>query len=188
MRPVVKLNRSPLIPPLPGLTPLRPCIRTGTLTAIPPPLSHGIPSVRLFHTQGEEPAAPASNSPTEKTALRRLPLQCTGCGAFTQTADSTQAGYFNLERRAVREYLGLVEPRKKRARAQADVAAAEDQVVEATLANLDPAQLEALGLSREDLIPERADPELETESRFIFMRRQRRAHSTSTVCEKQKKY
>jgi bifunctional DNA-binding transcriptional regulator/antitoxin component of YhaV-PrlF toxin-antitoxin module len=80
--------------------------------------------------------------------LRRLPLQCTGCGAFTQTADPDQAGYYNLGRKAVREYLGLSERRASKA----DVVSEEDRVVQEALKNLPTEELEALGLSADTLL------------------------------------
>lgn len=84
--------------------------------------------------------------------MRRLPLQCTGCGAFTQTTDPTQAGYFNLERKAVQEYLGLIEPKTPKVEEVSE----EDKVVEQALSKLPPEQLEALGLSKDDLIADKA--------------------------------
>jgi genetic interactor of prohibitins 3, mitochondrial len=42
------------------------------------------------------------------TPVRTLPVQCAGCGALSQTAVAGQPGYFSLDRRAVKAYLGLV--------------------------------------------------------------------------------
>lgn len=35
----------------------------------------------------------------------RLPPQCAGCGALSQTADANEPGFFDLKRRSVKEYL-----------------------------------------------------------------------------------
>lgn len=106
------------------------------------------PSLRRFqHTRSGE--ALKGGIPTGRPILRRLPLQCTGCGAFAQTTDATQAGFFNLERRAVQEYLGLVEPKTPTVR---EAVEEEDRVVQAALNNLPSEQLEALGLTKVALI------------------------------------
>ena len=44
-----------------------------------------------------------NNEPEKK----RLPTQCHGCGGFAQSTDPSQAGYYNMERHAVKKYLGL---------------------------------------------------------------------------------
>ena len=122
---------------------------------------HGDPLLRRFQHTGTShtETSPAETSPPaeisiDKPIARRLPLQCTGCGAFTQTADATQAGYFNLQRKGVQEFLGLLEPKAPRTD---EVPEAEDKVVEEALGNLTPEQLEALGLSKDDLIATKED-------------------------------
>lgn len=40
---------------------------------------------------------------THKESL--LPLACSGCGALSQTVDSSQAGFYNLSRSAVKAFL-----------------------------------------------------------------------------------
>ncbi|KAM0553899.1 hypothetical protein ACHAPJ_007245 [Fusarium lateritium] len=71
---------------------------------------------------------------------RRLPLNCTGCGAFAQTNDPQQLGYFDLESKRVKKWLN------PRAYEHEHTASQEDAVVDDVLKNLDPSQLEALGL------------------------------------------
>lgn len=113
---------------------------------------------RSQHTQSYETSSTTEISP-DKAVVRRLPLQCTGCGAFTQTMDPSQPGYFNLKRKAVQEYLGLIEPKTPRV----DEVPEADRVVEEALSKLPPEQLEALGLSKDHLIADRpaAKPEEE---------------------------
>lgn len=106
------------------------------------------PLPRRLHAQSHEAPSVAGKS-HEKAILKRLPLQCTGCGAFTQTVDPASAGYFNLGRKAVREYLGLVQTKSPKKEVPD-----EDRVVVEALNNFPPEQLEALGLSRDSLIPD----------------------------------
>ncbi|KAJ9149409.1 hypothetical protein NKR23_g4415 [Pleurostoma richardsiae] len=64
---------------------------------------------------------------------RTLPLQCSGCGALSQTKHPEQAGYYSPDRKAVRRYLGL-EKEEKRHRD-------EDKVLEQALQHINPAEL-----------------------------------------------
>ncbi|SPO05771.1 uncharacterized protein DNG_08458 [Cephalotrichum gorgonifer] len=63
------------------------------------------------------------------------------------------AGFFNIQRRAVQEYLGLAKPRIP----DPEVGLEEDKVVEEALKNLSPEQREALGLEEESLLGDRGD-------------------------------
>ncbi|KHJ35834.1 putative p-loop containing nucleoside triphosphate hydrolase [Erysiphe necator] len=57
---------------------------------------------------------PSRDSPDfEKWALSKLPRQCPGCGAPSQTVDSHGPGYYDLRRHAVIKYLGLAKSNKK---------------------------------------------------------------------------
>lgn len=105
---------------------------------------------RFQHTESGEGSK--AGIQTGRPISRRLPLQCTGCGAFTQTTDAAQAGFFNLERRAVQEYLGLVEPKTRTVN---EAVEEEDRVVEEALSKLPPQQLEALGLTKDALISDK---------------------------------
>ena len=109
---------------------------------------HARPSLRRLQHTGTGDSSRAG-IPTGQTILRRLPLQCTGCGAFTQTTDPAQAGFFNLQRRAVQEYLGFTEPK---APTVDEAVAEENRVIEETLSNLPQEQLDALGLTKDALI------------------------------------
>ena len=109
---------------------------------------HARPSLRRLQHTGSGDSSRAG-IPTDRPILRRLPLQCTGCGAFTQTTDAGQAGFFDLQRRAVQEYLGLIEPK---ARTVDEAVEEENRVIEEALSNLPQSQLEALGLTKDALI------------------------------------
>ncbi|CAG8954821.1 hypothetical protein HYFRA_00008506 [Hymenoscyphus fraxineus] len=60
-----------------------------------------------------------------------LPQQCPGCGALSQTAVADQAGYYNIQRRSVREYVGGAVAKGEEDR--------EEAIVRAALANAGPA-------------------------------------------------
>ncbi len=76
---------------------------------------------------------------------RSLPLQCPGCGAFSQTTTPGQPGFFNLSRTATKQYLGLP--------THAPQTRPEDQVVRDALQNADSERMRQLGLDLESLLP-----------------------------------
>ncbi|ROV95126.1 hypothetical protein VSDG_05802 [Cytospora chrysosperma] len=79
------------------------------------------PTEYLEHVERLEPAerpeAPSAQEhvSVQLTPVRKLPVQCAGCGALSQTAVPDQPGYFDLGRKAVRSYVGLLkeEPRRR---------------------------------------------------------------------------
>ena len=85
---------------------------------------------RKLHTIRNEtsfsPPKPAENS-TRTTAtgspslLSRLPPQCSGCGALTQTIDKDEPGYFDVNRKSIKQFL---------AGTSHDYASQSDKVVE----------------------------------------------------------
>ncbi|KAK3493154.1 hypothetical protein B0T13DRAFT_475725 [Neurospora crassa] len=112
--------------------------------------NHAIPSIqcRRLHTE----PSPEAHTPTEplhaeKEPIRTLPIQCTGCGALSQTTVPEQAGYFDLSRKAVKEYLGLIEPEKRK------VVRSSDRVIEDVLKNIDMEELERRGVDLKSLLP-----------------------------------
>ena len=44
-------------------------------------------------------------STLKPTLLTKLPLQCSGCGAFSQTAEPEQPGFYTLTRKSIKEHL-----------------------------------------------------------------------------------
>lgn len=104
---------------------------------------HGEP-VRVG-AQEDEAAA------TTPVPRRQLPMQCHGCGAFSQTALPDVAGYFNPQRNAVKNYTGTqdkLDPRKyPRYKAQSDI-------VRASLQSLGDEKLAELGLDPKSLLLE----------------------------------
>ncbi|KAI0402364.1 hypothetical protein F4802DRAFT_576251 [Xylaria palmicola] len=102
---------------------------------------------RCLHVQADAsttvspatPVSPPSTSPvTAPLPSRSLPRQCRGCGALSQTSQSNQPGYFSLERRAVREYIGTARSSSR--------SRSEDKIYEDALRRLDPGQLERQGV------------------------------------------
>ena len=84
-----------------------------------------------------DPRAQYSSISTGATSsAARLPLQCPGCGAFTQTIKENEAGYYTLTRRTVRKYLEGEQDTKP---------SAEDEIVKAALQNVDEKTAKALG-------------------------------------------
>jgi len=116
----------------------------------------------LDNKQAAPPAhvSPAANAtapaaPLEQP-LRRLPLTCHGCGAFSQTSDPTQLGYFEPRSRRVRYWI------KPSREARASFSHKdEDKLVDDVLASLDSSKCEELGLNSSTLVaegyPERVD-------------------------------
>jgi genetic interactor of prohibitins 3, mitochondrial len=98
---------------------------------------------RCLHARSAvDESAPTESPQAPQARKKSLPLQCHGCGGFTQTTDTSQAGYYNLDRRAVRRYLGLEGADGKPLKENKD----EDLVVEQALGSLDPAALAELGI------------------------------------------
>lgn len=82
------------------------------------------------------------DEPPRGTRVRTLPVQCAGCGALSQTAVPDQPGYYNLDRRAVKTYLGLVKEEQRQS--------SEDAVLQEALQNRGEL-LEQLGLAKASL-------------------------------------
>ncbi|KAK1986679.1 hypothetical protein LZ30DRAFT_581513 [Colletotrichum cereale] len=105
-------------------------------------------------TEAAAPPPPATE-PTLKLSTKKLPLQCSGCGALAQTTDAGQAGYYDLSRKAVREF--LTSDSEKDAEKELRE---EDKVVDEALQNLGEEQLAQLGLDPKTL---RYGEELDTD-------------------------
>ncbi|KAK3304513.1 uncharacterized protein B0T15DRAFT_244046 [Chaetomium strumarium] len=103
---------------------------------------------RRLHT---ETVASVHREPPVSTKLppKTLPVQCHGCGALSQTTVPNEAGYYNVSRKAVRQYLGLEEERLAKPRDA-------DRIVEQTLKSVDVEALERQGINLKTLLPERA--------------------------------
>ena len=153
MRPALRqartlLNHDALQAPIPSfLCPalLRPATSTSR--------RHAEPTQRFStfrRAQQEAPAAIPSTETVENQPLkapskstrpeqRSLPRACPGCGAPTQLFDKKEAGYYNVDRGAVRGYLNW-DPSKVQEATQ------EDDVYSKALKDADPALLKELGV------------------------------------------
>ncbi|OHW99870.1 DUF974 domain-containing protein [Colletotrichum incanum] len=110
--------------------------------------------VEASTTSEAPPPPPPATEPTQQLPTKKLPLQCSGCGALTQTTDAGQAGYYDLSRKAVREFLAPANDKNTEKELRE-----EDKVVDEALQNLGEEQLAQLGLDPKTL---RYGEELET--------------------------
>ncbi|EAQ83924.1 hypothetical protein CHGG_10328 [Chaetomium globosum CBS 148.51] len=104
--------------------------------------------VRRLHTEtvasvNVEPLA-LNNQPT-----KTLPLQCHGCGALSQTTVPDEAGYYDVSRKAVKRYLGLMQETDEEKPQETD------QIVQQALQSVDVEALERQGINLKALLPER---------------------------------
>jgi hypothetical protein len=98
-------------------------------TAPPPETSHILPS---------------KPSPDPSSTQRSLPRACPGCGAPSQIYDKREAGFYNVDRNSIREYLDGNPKRPKEA-------TAEDDIYAKALKNVKPELLGELGLQDENI-------------------------------------
>ncbi|KAI1323512.1 hypothetical protein F5Y16DRAFT_344842 [Xylariaceae sp. FL0255] len=97
------------------------------------------PTTRCLHVQADASTSIDPESDTAATtlalrpALRKLPHQCSGCGALSQTSTPNQPGYYDVKRNAVKRWLGADERRYQSRQ--------EDKIFEDAMKNLDPAEL-----------------------------------------------
>ncbi|KAI2611528.1 uncharacterized protein GGS25DRAFT_483084 [Hypoxylon fragiforme] len=84
--------------------------------------------------------------------IKKLPRQCRGCGALSQTTLPNQPGYFDLGRKAVRNFLNPSIPSRDR-RSQL-----EESVVENALKHLDREELAKKGVDVEALMTSLTPP------------------------------
>ncbi|KAF2787799.1 hypothetical protein K505DRAFT_329415 [Melanomma pulvis-pyrius CBS 109.77] len=83
-----------------------------------------------------------------------LPRACPGCGAPTQLLDRDDAGYYDMERRAVQAFLDYDPSKQREAKKEGDV-------YTRALKSMDPKLLEQLGVNKEvlDITADKAAPE-----------------------------
>lgn len=109
-------------------------------------------STQALRSTSSSAKLPESTEVARATPLiTKLPLQCSGCGALSQVVDKDEAGYYNVKRKSVDEYLrGGAAPTMLE----------EDTIVERSLqaaADLDPGILAQLGIPRKEAKPGRRD-------------------------------
>ncbi|KAK4102579.1 hypothetical protein N658DRAFT_495286 [Parathielavia hyrcaniae] len=104
--------------------------------------------VRRLYTQSTE-ATHTDPPPLAKQPAKTLPLQCHGCGALSQTTVPNEAGYYDVSRKVVRQYLGVLE--EKGHTRPSD----PDHLIQQTLQSVDVEALERQGINLRALLPER---------------------------------
>lgn len=92
-------------------------------------------------TENQPIDTPQGNAPISG---RSLPRACPGCGAPSQVFDKSEAGFYNVDRKVVQEYLGWKTDRIQEA-------SEEDDVYARALKSVDSTVLEELGVSKEGL-------------------------------------
>lgn len=107
---------------------------------------------RRLHTFTASTTATTATTPPplrqpDSTPPKTLPLQCSGCGALSQSSQPDLAGYYDLERKAVKSYLGLLKEEPKRARES-------DRVVQDALRSLKLEEMGELGTDLKTLMRE----------------------------------
>jgi len=84
-------------------------LRIVSTTRIPPckhqPKPAGRTSQRRFISSAASDNSPGKIQTSGIAGLNKLPQQCAGCGAFSQTVDQQGPGYFTLTRGSVKNYL-----------------------------------------------------------------------------------
>lgn len=83
---------------------------------------------RLFHSVSHP--LPKETHPDSIQNPVRLPRQCAGCGAFSQTSDNGEPGFYSLGRRSVKEFLAPTSESENAKRLS------EREIIEAALRNL----------------------------------------------------
>lgn len=116
-------------------------------TTTPRPRLVDLQQTRGLHAEAAESQQDACAEPIP---VRKLPGQCHGCGALSQTAVPDQPGYYDLKRKAVRLFLGILkeEPRHR----------PEDDIVQASLRSLSADKLREIGVDPKSLA-QKEDPE-----------------------------
>ncbi|ORY18737.1 hypothetical protein BCR34DRAFT_595961 [Clohesyomyces aquaticus] len=113
------------------------CRQTRSLSSFRPSHQQAAASSRTEH----DPSS--TNHDASFSNHRTLPSSCPGCGAPTQVVDKNEAGYYNIDRNAVKTYLNY-EPDQPEEKIQED-----DVFAKALQAN--PAIMEELGFGKSDL-------------------------------------
>lgn len=131
--------------------------RTGraTSTEVPRQRFLSLYQTRKVHTESPHLKDDLS---TELLPIRKLPIQCHGCGALSQTAVPNEPGYYNLDRKPVKVYLGIFKE-ETRHRPQ-------DDIIQASLGRLGEDELGKIGIDSTFLRPEISEGEKSEDSEW----------------------
>lgn len=108
---------------------------------------------RCLHVRTEESerleehgTAEEHDATNEGSSSRALPLQCHGCGAFSQTSEPEVAGYYDMNRKAVKKFTSMDEDSTPALKTPE-----EDFVVDQALKGVDEEKLAELGIDPKTL-------------------------------------
>ncbi|KAH7407549.1 hypothetical protein BKA64DRAFT_597234 [Cadophora sp. MPI-SDFR-AT-0126] len=87
------------------------------------------PASQRRHISSTAPKVPPKPQGTGKPSLQKLPQQCAGCGALSQTVDSDGHGFYTLTRKSVKTFVEG---------ASAQGLSAEDEIVRSALERAGP--------------------------------------------------
>ncbi|KAK3985809.1 hypothetical protein QBC44DRAFT_334430 [Cladorrhinum sp. PSN332] len=111
-----------------------------------------IQQIRRLHTHLDEGKTNTASPQITKQPARTLPVQCHGCGALSQTTVPGEAGYYDVSRKSIRQYLGLEEVEVKPRR--------DEDILKKAMEGIDLKALEEQGIDLSALLPQSA-PETE---------------------------
>ena len=111
--------------------------------------SSGLHAGRQHRRRNHTHAAPIESSipPVQSTvqqSAKELPLTCSGCGAFSQTTDKQQFGFYDPQARRVKSWLA-----ESKDEAQANH---EDELVNSVLGSMDQDKLKEIGLDPASMV------------------------------------
>ncbi|KAH8811811.1 hypothetical protein F5884DRAFT_700589 [Xylogone sp. PMI_703] len=92
---------------------------------------------RKFHVS--IPIQEDTHNAPDSLKTRTLPEQCAGCGALSQTVHKEEPGYFSLNRKSVKEYLGLLPVSR---------IAKEEALIQKRLEDVDKELAQSLGFNK----------------------------------------
>jgi hypothetical protein len=91
----------------------------------------------------DHPTTSPSSPPAQAQTQRPLPRACPGCGAPSQTYDKEEAGFYNIDRKVVKQYLECHATKKDEVK--------EDTIYTKALKQVDAELLKEIGLDKEVL-------------------------------------
>ncbi|KAK1245278.1 hypothetical protein MKX08_004907 [Trichoderma sp. CBMAI-0020] len=143
-----------LCPAVAGLSSRLSCISLGVAAKVSQRRTNHTETI-ASNNESTLPTTKLADSPLKP--VRRLPLTCSGCGAFTQTEDPEQLGYLDVSKKRVREWMNPP------IRHQNTVEGDEDKIVNEALGSFDQSRLKELGLDPAMLM-EGGEPETEAKN------------------------
>lgn len=99
--------------------------------------------LRKLHVEKEASVENTNDVVSTLDIIGRLPLQCPGCGAFSQTFEAGEAGFYTTTRRIVAEFIDSA--------VESNNISEEDSIVRQALEKLDPKAQSEFGLQSQDI-------------------------------------